>query len=87
MTSEEHSIQIEELLLSERAILRVNFLEIAEAFQVASGQGFAIGKVLGMMNFLLKGHSFLIKDFDGEGKHMQVRTAEELADLFKRKVL
>ena len=81
MSIEEHKIQMEQLLEVNQAVPFKGFRDIADAFQVASGQGYAIGKTLGMLSYIKKGHTFLIKGF--EGSDVQVRTTAELADLFK----
>lgn len=58
-------------------------MDIVEAFQIASGQSFAIGKTIAILDFLKKGNSIVIQNFDNTGEVIVVFSVTELANIFK----
>jgi hypothetical protein len=57
--------------------------EILDAFQIASGQGFAIGKTKALLDYLKKGKNFIIENFEHSNNQRIVSTLSELANIFK----
>jgi plasmid replication initiation protein len=53
-------------------------LEILDAFQIASGQSFAIGKTKALLDFLKQG-----KYFDDTGNTKEVSSVKELVNIYK----
>lgn len=54
--------------------------EIADAFQVASGQGFAIGHSRAILSFLKDGNALVV---EGDEKNMTLGSPKEFASLLK----
>lgn len=57
-------------------------LGIADAFQIASGQNFAIGKIKGLLEFIIKGNSLKIKNFKQSNNEKIISSIEELEVVF-----
>lgn len=57
--------------------------EILYAFQIASGQGFAIGKTKAILEYLKKGNVLTIENFNDSGNEKKIKSKQELAALFK----
>jgi hypothetical protein len=57
-------------------------LNIANAFQIASGQGYAIGKTKGMLDFLKQNGEILIISTT-TGEKTIIKTNEDLTSLFR----
>lgn len=79
------AIQREQLeKLEQSGILSFKELkEILDAFQIASGQGFAIGKTKGILDYLRKGNNLVIENFNNSGTSKTVQTKDELAAIYK----
>jgi hypothetical protein len=60
-----------------------DLLKIADAFQIASGQGYAIEKTTVLLDFIKNGYTLVIENFPGASEHKIVSSADELADIFK----
>ncbi|MFN4915292.1 MAG: hypothetical protein ACK5FT_08230 [Sphingomonadales bacterium] len=58
-------------------------LEILDAFQIASGQSFAIGKTKALLDFLKQGKSIKIEYFDDTGNTKEVSSVKELVNIYK----
>jgi len=58
-------------------------LKITDAFQIASGQGYAIEKTSTLLDFIKNGYALVIENFPRRGEHKIVSSVEELADIFK----
>ena len=56
--------------------------EILDAFQIASGQGLAIGKTKGILDYLRKGNKLVIENFNNSVEDKTVHTKEELAVIY-----
>jgi DNA-binding transcriptional MerR regulator len=57
--------------------------EILDAFQIASGQGFAIAKTKAILDYLKKGNALTIENFNNSGATQTIQTKEELASIYK----
>lgn len=57
--------------------------DILNAFQIASGQGFAIGKTKALLDYIKEGHSFTIENFNNTNEQRVVKSTNELANLYK----
>ncbi|WP_047451776.1 hypothetical protein [Alistipes sp. ZOR0009] len=57
--------------------------DILDAFQIASGQSFAIGKTKVLLNYLKSGNSFAIENFDHTNKSKEVSSIIELVNIYK----
>lgn len=57
--------------------------EILDAFQVASGQSFAIGKTRALLEYLKNGNSFVIENYDYSNKNKEVSSIIELVNIYK----
>ncbi|NOS90690.1 MAG: hypothetical protein HOP30_02100 [Cyclobacteriaceae bacterium] len=53
------------------------------AFQIASGQNFAIGKTKALLDFIKQGKSIIIENFDYTDKNKEVSSIKELVNIFK----
>jgi hypothetical protein len=60
-----------------------DLLKITDAFQIASGQGYAIEKTTVLLDFIKNGYTLVIDNFQRSGERRIVSSTEELADLFK----
>jgi hypothetical protein len=58
-------------------------LEILDAFQIASGQSFAIGKTKALLDFLKQGKSIKIENFDYTDNTKEVSSVKELVNIYK----
>lgn len=76
----EYQIEILKKLKKENIIAYDEILKITDAFQIASGQGFAIGKTKGMLDFLKNCGEIIIKN-DEEIKTV-LKTKYDLAKLY-----
>ncbi|MEO6904168.1 MAG: hypothetical protein ABI315_13600 [Bacteroidia bacterium] len=57
--------------------------EILEAFQISSGQGFAIGKTKAVLEYLKKERSLIIENFDKSGNSKTIHSIAELAKMYR----
>lgn len=57
--------------------------DILNAFQIASGQGFAIGKTKALLDYIKEGHSFTIENFNNSNERRVVKSTKELANIYK----
>jgi hypothetical protein len=57
--------------------------DILNAFQIASGQGFAIGKTKALLDYIKEGHSLTIDNFNNSGKQKTISSINELATIYK----
>jgi hypothetical protein len=57
--------------------------EILDAFQIASGQGFAIGKTKALLDFLKEGKSIIIKNFDYSDDDKKISSIKQLVNIYK----
>ena len=57
--------------------------EILDAFQIASGQGFAIGKTKALLDFLKGGNSITIENFNYSNENKNVSSTKQLANIYK----
>ena len=57
--------------------------EILDAFQITSGQSFAIGKTKALLEYLKKGNSFVIENFDYSNKNKEASSTIELVNIYK----
>lgn len=57
--------------------------DILNAFQIASGQGFAIGKTKALLDYIKEGHSFTIENFNNSNEQRVVKSTNELANIYK----
>lgn len=73
----------EEQLDETGSITYSDLIEILDAFQIASGQTYAIGKTKALVMYLKKGHILTIKNFENSGTDKQVTSLQELATIFK----
>ncbi|MGE0569389.1 MAG: hypothetical protein AB7O73_15725 [Bacteroidia bacterium] len=56
--------------------------EIMDAFQIASGQGFAIGKTKALLDYLKTGRVLTVEHFDYSDQKKLVSTVNELANIY-----
>lgn len=64
----------------------ISYQEICEvlyAFQIASGQGFAIGKTKALLDFLKEGKSIVIENFDYSDDDKKISSIIELVNIYK----
>jgi hypothetical protein len=73
----------EEQLDENGSITYTDLVEILDAFQIASGQTYAIGKTKALILYLKKKNVLKIENFKHSGKDRNVTSIEELADIFK----
>lgn len=57
--------------------------DIMDAFQIASGQGFAIGRTMALLDFIQSGKSIIIINFDHLDKDKIIDSVEQLVDIYK----
>jgi len=76
--------QLKDQLEALNAISYKEICEIINAFQVASGQGFAIGKTKALLDYLKGGKSLIIENFEDSNNEMTVSTITELANIYKK---
>ena len=57
--------------------------DILDAFQIASGQGFAIGKTKALLGYIREGHSLTIDNFNNSNEQKVVKSTNELATIYK----
>ena len=58
-------------------------LDVLNAFQIASGQSFAIGKTKALLDFLREGNSIIIENFDYLNEDRKVSTIKQLVNIYK----
>lgn len=75
--------ELKEQLDSTASISYKEICEILDAFQIASGQGFAIGKTKALLDFLKDGNSITIENFDYSNENKKVSTIKQLANIYK----
>jgi hypothetical protein len=74
--------QLKERLAATNTISYKEICDIMDAFQIASGQGFAIGKTKALLDFLYNGHTLTIENFEHTPTHKLITTTTELATIF-----
>lgn len=57
--------------------------DILNAFQIASGQGFAIGKTKALLDYIKEGYSFTIENFNNTNEQIVIKSTNELANIYK----
>lgn len=77
----EHQTEVLKRLRQENRITYDEIAKIADAFQIASAQGLAIGKTKGMLDFLLN-HGEIIVSTDKEIK-AKLKTNYDLAHFYR----
>lgn len=79
------SIQLEQKKKLEQSNLIAfkEIMAIIDAFQIASGQSFAINKTKAILEFLKEGNIMVIEDFISAGERRTVSSVVELADTFR----
>ena len=75
--------QQKEKLEANNTISYKEVCEILDAFQIASGQSFAIGKTKAFLEYLSNGNSFTIENFDYSNKKIVVSSIKELVNIYK----
>ena len=75
--------QQKEKLEVNNAISYKELCEILDAFQISSGQSFAIGKTKALLEYLSKGNSFIIENFEYSKKNKNVSSIKELVNIYK----
>lgn len=75
--------QQKEKLEANNTISYKEVCEILDAFQIASGQSFAIGKTKALLEYLSKGNSFTIENFEYSNKNKDVSSIKELVNIYK----
>jgi hypothetical protein len=58
-------------------------LDITDAFQIASGQSYAIGNTKALLDYLKDGKSITILNFNHSTQSKILKSAKDLADTFK----
>jgi hypothetical protein len=76
----EYQIEILKKLKQENIIAYDEILKITDAFQIASGQGLAIGKTKGMLDFLKNCGEIIVKN--NEEIKTVLKTKYDLAQLY-----
>ena len=74
--------KLKEQLIIKKSISYKEICEILDAFQIASGQGFAIGKTKALLDFLKEGKSFVIENFEYTDKGTEVTSINQLVNIF-----
>jgi len=67
----------------ENTIDYTELLKITDAFQIASGQGYAIEKTKTLLDVIKNGYTLVIENFQELGANKIVSSVDELADIFK----
>lgn len=75
--------QQKERIENQNTISYKEICEVLNAFQIASGQGFAIGKTKALLDYLKKGNTFTIENFKHSNNQRIVSTVNELANIYK----
>lgn len=75
--------QQKEKLEANNAISYKEVCEILDAFQIASGQGFAIAKTKALLDFLKDGNSITIENFEYSNENKKVSTIKQLVNIYK----
>ena len=75
--------QLREQLENKASISFKEICEILDAFQIASGQGFAIGKTKALLDFLKNGKSFIIENFNYTNETKEVSSIKQLVNIYK----
>lgn len=57
--------------------------EILEAFQVSSGQNFAIGSTTILLNYLKSGNAFVVGNYNYSGENKNISSVKDLLALYK----
>ena len=57
--------------------------EILDAFQIASGQAFAISKTKALLEYIISNDSLTIKNFNYSDEDKKVFSTHELANIYK----
>ncbi|NVO10124.1 MAG: hypothetical protein HXX16_09205 [Bacteroidales bacterium] len=75
--------QQKESLKNNPAISYKELCDILDAFQISSGQGFAIGKTKALLDYIKEGHSFTIESFNNSNEQRVVSSINELVNIYK----
>lgn len=75
--------QLTKELNTTNAISYNEISNILDAFQIASGQGFAIGKTKAILEFLKNGNSLTIENFNNTNENRKITSISELDDIYK----
>jgi hypothetical protein len=76
---EEFRIKLLDALNESNSIDFKNLLNIADAFQIASGQGYAIGSTKALLDFLKQGNEIKIMNFNGSQSEQLINSPHQLA--------
>lgn len=57
--------------------------EILDAFQIASGQGFAIGKTKAILGYIKEGNNLIIENFEYSNNQKIIHSLKELVNIYK----
>ncbi len=77
-------IEQKQKLQNKRTINYQEIIDILGAFQIASGQEFAIGKTTAFLDYLKNGNSINIENFNFSGENKKVFNIEQLVDVYKK---
>lgn len=58
--------------------------DIMIAFQIASGQGFAIGKTKALLDYLKRGNILVIENFEDSNENKIAKSMGDLAMIYKK---
>ena len=61
-----------------------DLIEIADAFQIASGQSYAIGNTKGIMDYIIENGSIVIRNYSSLENDKQVNSILKLNEIFKQ---
>lgn len=75
--------ELKEQLDNTASISYKEICEILDAFQIASGQSFAIGKTNALLDFLKDGSSITIENFGYSNENKKLSTIKQLANIYK----
>lgn len=80
---EEYRSNLLKSLAINKSVDYKEIMEIANAFQVSSGQSFAIGKTQALLDFLAQGNEIIIENFQKFGDRNILHSINDLMVLFK----
>lgn len=83
MSSLEFMQQQKERIKNNPTISYKEICDILNAFQIASGQGYAIGKTKALLDYITEGNSFTIDNFNNSGTQKVVSSINELVNIYK----
>jgi len=75
--------KLSEKLNNTGAISFKEICEILDAFQIASGQGFAIGKTKAILEYIKKGNNLIIQNYEYSNNQKIIYSINELINIYK----